>query len=152
MCIDDEGKFVTFGLLLKWARQIITIGWSIGWLIDRLVGLSGAPCWPLWKVKLWISDRPSNQWLYSDFPTEKSPGPFRTRVPWSHGGTDPAGQRSHTHNTFINYQDAVFATNLWSVLIQHLVLLRILFYRLDKLKLMNNWRKINVSILSTVLR
>lgn len=46
---------------------------------------------PLLKVKLWMSDRPSNQWLYLESPTEKSPGPFLRRVPWSQGGMEPAG-------------------------------------------------------------
>lgn len=52
--------------------------------------------WPLLKVKLWMSDKPSNQWLYSELPTEKSPGPFLSRVPCSQEGTDPAGQRLQT--------------------------------------------------------
>lgn len=50
---------------------------------------------PSVKVKLWISDMPSNQWLYSLLPTEKRPGPFLSRVPCSQDGMEPEGQRSH---------------------------------------------------------
>lgn len=41
-----------------------------------------------------MRDRPSNQWLYSELPTEKRPGPFLSRVPCSHDGMEPAGKTS----------------------------------------------------------
>lgn len=65
------------------------------WLLSALQDSS-----PFLKVKLWMSDRPSNQWLYSDLPTEKRPGPFLSRVPCSHDGMEPAGKTGHFVNSW----------------------------------------------------
>lgn len=68
-----------------------------------------SPDIPSLKVKLWMSDRPSNQWLYSESPTEKSPGPFLRRVPCSQDGMEPTGQRSQAwHSVFYRYIKIMF--------------------------------------------
>lgn len=59
-----------------------------------------------------MSDRPSNQWLYSESPTEKSPGPFLRRVPCSQDGMEPTGQRSQAwHSEFYRYIKIMFVSD-----------------------------------------